>query len=32
MIVEALLSVAKMALGMNVHDEAEEQHIEEVAL
>lgn len=27
-----LLSVAKMALGMNVHDEAEEQHIEDAVL
>lgn len=27
-----LLNTAKMALGMNVHDEAEEQHAKEVAL
>lgn len=27
-----LLNVAKMALGMNVHDDAEKKHIEEVAL
>ena len=27
-----LLNTAKMALGMNVHDEAEKEHVESVAL
>ena len=27
-----LLNVAKMALGMNVHDDAEEQHVDKVSL